>query len=50
MVRYAVNLNNITNRRYFIGSITCVDSRGVSEQLYPGRAREVLVTMTLRNR
>jgi iron complex outermembrane receptor protein len=50
MVRYGVNLNNITNRRYFVGSITGVDSRGVSEQLYPGRAREVLFTVALRNK
>jgi len=50
MVRYGVNLNNITNRRYFVGSISGVDSRGVSEQLYPGRGREGLFTVSLRNK
>jgi len=49
-LRYAVNMNNLLNRHYFIGSITGVDSRGVAEQIYPGRAREVLFTLSVRNR
>jgi len=48
--RYSVNVNNVLNRRYFTGSITGVDSRRVSEQLYPGRPREVLVGVTFRSR